>query len=76
MSNLNRRNLEAPNGVTPRYASIPRWCEISGVGRTVTYQLLGEGALKAVKIGRRTLVDVEHGLGWMASLPPANIVSK
>lgn len=77
MPNLNHLNSFVPAGITPRYVSIAQWCEISGVGRTVTYQLLGEKVLKAVKIGRRTLIDLEHGLRWMASLPPAHItVSK
>jgi hypothetical protein len=73
MPNLNQLHSYVPDGLTPRYASIPRWCEISGLGRTVTYRLLGDGVLKAVKVGRRTLIDVRHGLLWMAALPSAQV---
>jgi len=45
--------------------------KISGVGRTATYVALAAGELKAVKLGRATLIDVRHGLTWLASLPPA-----
>jgi len=59
-----------PSGV-PQYARIPHWMKISGVGRTATYVALAAGELKAVKLGRATLIDVRHGLTWLASLPPA-----
>ena len=34
---------------------------------------LGRGDLRAIKAGTRTLIDVEHGLADMRSLPPAKI---
>ena len=57
----------------PHYAPIPRWCAMSGMGRSKTYDHLGRGDLRAVKVGNRTLIDVAHGLTWMASLPQAEI---
>jgi hypothetical protein len=60
---------------TPRYASIVDWRVISGMGRSATYLALGRGDLRAVKFGHRTLIDVEHGLAWVASLPPAKITT-
>lgn len=38
--------------------SIPRACEVLGVGRTTVYSLISAKSLDAVKIGRRTLVTV------------------
>lgn len=59
---------------TPKYAPIePDWREISGMSRRVTYEQIGLGNLKAVKLGNRTLIDVEAGLAFMRSLPPAQI---
>lgn len=58
---------------TPKYASLPQWCAISGMSRTSTYNALGRGDLKAIKIGTRTLVDVDAGLDWLRSLPAAQI---
>jgi hypothetical protein len=54
---------------SPNYATIDDWCAISGISRRVTYDRLGAGDLKAVKVGGRTLVDVDAGLAWMRSLP-------
>jgi hypothetical protein len=59
--------------VTPRYAPIRDWCFISGMSRSTTYEALGRGDLKAIKLGVRTLIDVEHGLAWLASMPAAEI---
>ncbi len=57
----------------PRYAQVNEWCRISGVGRTVTYQRIAAGEIRAVKVGKRTLVDVTSGLAWLDSRPAARI---
>jgi hypothetical protein len=59
--------------ITPRYAPISDWCFISGMSRSTTYEALGRGDLKAIKLGVRTLIDVEAGLEWLGSLPAADI---
>jgi hypothetical protein len=61
--------------VTPRFAPISAWCTLSGMGRSSVYEALGRGHLRAIKLGSRTLVDVEHGLAWLASMPPAEITT-
>jgi hypothetical protein len=33
--------------------------------------LLSAGHLRAIKVGRRTLFDVEHAMNWLASQPEA-----
>ena len=58
---------------TPAYASIDDWCRLSGMGRTNTYASLSRGELHGRKLGKRILIDVEQGLAWMRSLPPAVI---
>jgi hypothetical protein len=63
------------SGVTPRFAPISDWCVISGMGRSSVYEALGRGDLKAIKLGTRTLIDVEAGLAWLASMPPAAITT-
>jgi hypothetical protein len=57
----------------PKFASVKNWCRISGMSRTGTYYALGRGDLKAIKLRGRTLVDVEAGLTWQRSMPPAQI---
>jgi len=60
-------------GVRPAFATIEDFKIISGLSRRVIYELLGDGALRAVKRGVTTLVDVEHGLAFLRSLPPARV---
>ena len=55
----------------PKFAPLRHWCEISGMTRTSTYWALARGDLRAIKQpgGRRTLIDVDHGLAWLRSQP-------
>lgn len=62
-----------PAPIRPAYATIANWCLISGLGRRVVYDLIGQRHLRAVKRGTSTLIDVSHGLQYLASLPPAKI---
>jgi hypothetical protein len=45
--------------------------------RTATYLALARGDLRAIKQpgGRRTLIDVDHGLAWLRGQPRAKIRS-
>jgi hypothetical protein len=43
------------------------------MSRSVTYIEIGRGNIRAVKLGKRTLIDIEAGFAWMASLPAAQI---
>jgi len=54
-----------PAGTLPEYATINRWIEISGMNRTAIYEAMKTGELKAIKVRRRTLIDVKAGLAWM-----------
>jgi excisionase family DNA binding protein len=57
----------------PRYTSINTACDILGFGRSKLYELAGEGSIRIVKVGGRSLVDIEAALAWMATLPVASI---
>jgi hypothetical protein len=61
--------------LTPRYGPISAWCDHSGMGRSATYEALGRGDLRAIKLGTRTLIDFEHGLEYLRSLPAAEITT-
>lgn len=52
-----------------KFISIRRFCEEFGVGRTRCYELIGSGAIRAVKAGARTLVCVDSAMAWAATLP-------
>ena len=57
----------------PAYSTLPDWCRLSGMGRSATYEALGRGDVRAIKLGSRTLIDVAHGLAWLDSLPAAKV---
>lgn len=57
----------------PRYATVPKTCHALGLGRTKLYAHIGDGHIRAIKCGARTLVDLEQALAWMATLPQADI---
>jgi hypothetical protein len=61
--------------MTPKFAPLTSWLILSGMTRTGTYAALGRGDLRAIKQpgGRRTLIDVEHGLAWLRSQPPVTL---
>jgi excisionase family DNA binding protein len=42
--------------IDPVLVSIPDTMRLLGIGRSKTYELLGDGALKSVHIGRRRLI--------------------
>jgi excisionase family DNA binding protein len=42
--------------LTPLAHQIPEACARVGVGRTMMYQLIKEGQIKPIKVGRRTLI--------------------
>lgn len=54
---------------SPRFGSVKTWCQLSGMGATSTYAALQRGDLSAVKVGRRTLIDIERGLAWLRKAP-------
>lgn len=57
----------------PKFASIPKACEILGFSRSKLYELVALRSLRLVKVGNRSLVDMDHALNWMATLPEAQI---
>ncbi len=55
---------------TPIAYTIAEACSLSRTGKTVLYQAMKQGQLKAVKRGRRTLILAEDLEKWVQSFPP------
>ena len=53
----------------PFTLTIDRACQRYDIGRTQLYRLLNEGAIAAVKFGRRTLVNVTSADAYFVALP-------
>jgi hypothetical protein len=49
--------------------SIKDFCRTYGVGRSLTYQLIGAGILEAKKQGAKTLIDSASAERWYRALP-------
>lgn len=45
---------------------------ISGLSRSALYEHLADGSIRAVKAGRKTLIDVSSLKAWAQSLPSAS----
>ena len=53
------KDLYLSNDIEPMLYSIPQTCTALGLSRSKTYELISEGRLLAVNIGRRRLVRVD-----------------
>jgi len=47
-------------------------CEAYNIGRSSLYELLGSGAIRARKFGKKTLIDDMSLREWFDGLPVAN----
>lgn len=50
--------------------TIPEFCQMANTGRTNAYKLINSGALKAVKLGKKTLIRKADMDTWVSSLNP------
>lgn len=58
------------NKSNKRLLTIDNFIAEYGPCRTVVYELIGSGALQAVKLGRRTYVPREAAEAWAKTLAP------
>lgn len=59
MHTQSRRELVLSTVIEPMLYSIPQTCMALGLSRSKTYELISEGVLLTVTIGRRRLVRVD-----------------
>ena len=57
----------------PKFATVKTWMALSGMSERNTYCRLASGDLRGVKIGRAMVIDVDAGMAWLRSCPPAKI---
>ena len=55
--------------LSPRAFAIREFCLRYSVGRTHAYEEIAAGRLRAVKVGRRTLITHDAAEAWLAALP-------
>ncbi len=49
--------------------SIPEVCRTTGIGRTTIYEEIRAGRLRALKLGRRTIIRTTDLQKWLDALP-------
>ena len=49
--------------------TIKEACKRTGLGRSSIYQAIGSGELRAKKIGRRTVIEINEIRRWISSSP-------
>jgi excisionase family DNA binding protein len=59
--------IPIPEGA--RAFGIQEFCQRFSIGRTSVYQEIGEGRLRARKIGRRTIITEDDAEDWLQRLP-------
>jgi hypothetical protein len=62
--------------MAPMYASVQDLTKIIGLGRSSIYEILAQGGFTAIKVGKRTLVNVASAREFLASQPAAVFTSK
>lgn len=60
MTKILQENPNLPARIEPLAYCVEDAAKALGIGRTQTFYLIRDGQLKAVKIGRRTLVPVKE----------------
>lgn len=53
----------------PILMTLPEFSAWARIGRTRVYEEIGSGALRAIKIGRRTLIRADDADQWLDSQP-------
>jgi len=53
--------------------SIDTFCKRYGVGRTLAYGEIAAGRLRAIKVGRRTLITQKDADQWLAKRPAITV---
>jgi excisionase family DNA binding protein len=59
----------SPEHLEPLAYSVAQVVELTGLKRTYIYELAASGELRAVRSGRRILIDAQSVRDWFAKLP-------
>jgi hypothetical protein len=60
---------------TPEYGRIPEASRRYGLSRSRLYLLAGQGAIRFIKVGSATLVDLRSVRDYLAACPQAQVSS-
>ncbi|MBC7582343.1 MAG: helix-turn-helix domain-containing protein [Tardiphaga sp.] len=55
-----------------RAYNIKEFCKCFSIGRSKTYDEIKVGRLRAIKVGRRTLITMADAEEWLLGLPSSN----
>ena len=61
---------ESNSQSAPGAMSVDEFCRWARIGRTSTYNEIANGRLRALKVGRRTVIPAEAARQWLEALKP------
>ena len=61
--------IESLTGPARGALSVAQFCSWASIGRTIAYQEIAMGKLRARKVGRRTLIPFAEAQRWLDALP-------
>jgi excisionase family DNA binding protein len=64
-----RRAQQRATSIQQRAMSIDAFCCRYGIGRTSVYEEIKHRRLRAVKVGKRTLISEDDAEDWLRQLP-------
>ncbi len=68
-----RKALKGSAAIVPQYVTIGDWRTLTGIGRSKTYEMLADGVLQAIKVGRSLRIHVPSGLAALEAMPRADV---
>ncbi|MCY1670190.1 excisionase family DNA-binding protein [Novosphingobium sp. SL115] len=60
---------KGPDKIEPAYGDVRTTCARYGWGKTLTYELLRDQKIRAVKCGRKTLIEFASVEEYLTTLP-------
>lgn len=59
--------------IKPAAFTIDEFSQWARMGKTRVYEEIGKGALRAIKVGRRTLIPMEAAETWLSAQPEMGV---
>lgn len=61
--------IDPRQNLPKRGLSLDEFCHLYGTGRTLAYEEIKTGRLRARKVGRRTVISRDDAESWLRQLP-------
>lgn len=74
--NAKKPHADVPNLIPLKYRfSLPDFCQITGLGRSATYDRIANGRLRVVKDGRRVFITRAELIRYLEACESSSVVT-